>query len=106
MKRLILEAVRDTYSTNQINYTMTVGDLISLLSDFDEDTPVYLSHDNGYTFGAVRNDRFTEEEDRKWYVMSEITGEIIKICDSEEEAEKFMAYDETEGLCLIPENDN
>ena len=39
---------------NQITSTMTVGELIAYLEQFDEDTKVYLSHDGGYTYGGIR----------------------------------------------------
>ena len=66
MTKLIMEAHRTGYSTNQIWSTMTVGELIEFLSQFDEDTPVYTSHDEGYTFGGISWDDFSElpeEED-------------------------------------------
>ena len=47
---------------------MTVGDLINMLSDFDEDMPVYLGHDKWsigdyYTFGGINYNNFEEIED-------------------------------------------
>lgn len=44
---------------------MTVGELIEFLGNYDEDTPVYLSFDNGYTYGGITESRFEEhfEED-------------------------------------------
>lgn len=52
--------------TNQISVadqcgrTMTVGDLIEYLSQFDEDTKVYLKNDGGYTFGSIDERSFEE----------------------------------------------
>ena len=64
---LILNAEREGNSIAQIRSTMTVGELQAFLEEFDEDTPIYLSHDNGYTYGGVRADAFgiyeKEEED-------------------------------------------
>ena len=40
---------------------MTVGELIRYLEDFDEDTPVYLKHDNGYTYGGIRWNSFEDD---------------------------------------------
>ena len=57
---LIYETFREGYGLDQIRRTMTVGELISFLSDFDEDTPVYLSFDNGYTYGGITEGRFEE----------------------------------------------
>ena len=42
---------------------MTVGELIGFLNNFDEDEKVYLSHDNGYTYGGITVSRFEEVEE-------------------------------------------
>ena len=52
MKSLIYSTFREGYGPDQVRKTMTVGELIALLEDYDEDTPVYLSFDNGYTYGG------------------------------------------------------
>ena len=62
MTKLIIEAERKGYSTDQIERTMTVAELIEKLEEYEGDTPVYLSHDNGYTFGGLQNYNFSEEE--------------------------------------------
>lgn len=49
---VIIDATREGYSTEQVRNTMTVKELIDVLSEYDEDAKVYLSHDNGYTYGA------------------------------------------------------
>ena len=59
---LYLHTSREGYAVSQIHRTMTVGDLISFLEGFDEDTPVYLCNDNGYTYGPIREDRFASDE--------------------------------------------
>lgn len=61
MKKLIYSTFREGYGTDQIRNTMTVGELIYFLSQYDEDTPVYLSFDNGYTYGGIDEDRFDED---------------------------------------------
>ena len=53
MRYLEISAVREGYSPSQCGYTMTVGDLISYMEDFESDMPIYLSHDHGYTYGPV-----------------------------------------------------
>lgn len=58
---LTIDGRRDGYALDQIKNTMTVGELMNLLSDYDEDTPVMINNDNGYTYGAVRWDSFREE---------------------------------------------
>ena len=59
---LLLEASREGYSLDQIGRTMTAGELIAYLEDFDEDTPVAISNDNGYTYGAIRESAFRSGE--------------------------------------------
>lgn len=58
---ILLRAEREGYSIEQIRRTMTVGELIAFLSDFDEDRPIYLSHDGGYTYGGITEDSFPED---------------------------------------------
>jgi hypothetical protein len=59
---LILEAEREGYGIDQVRGTMTVGELIEFLSDYDESAEIYLSHDNGYTYGGITIGRFSEKE--------------------------------------------
>lgn len=59
---VIIEATREGYSTEQVRNTMTVKELIDMLSEFDEEAKVYLSHDNGYTYGGIRYGSFSEQE--------------------------------------------
>ena len=61
MKKLIYSTFREGYGTDQIRKTMTVGELIDFLSQYDEDTPIYLSFDNGYTYGGITEGRFDED---------------------------------------------
>ena len=68
MSKLIMSVHRKGYSTSQIYETMTVGELIDYLGQFDDDTPVYTSHDNGYTYGGI-----------SWYDFNEV--------DEDEESE-------------------
>ena len=64
---LVIETHREDYSISQCNEnicTMTVGQLKALLEDLclDDDTPIYTSHDDGYTFGAVYMSDFNTRE--------------------------------------------
>lgn len=43
---LSISARREGYAVDQISDTMTVGELIRLLEDYDEDMEVYISNDN------------------------------------------------------------
>ena len=58
--KLIIEARREAYSTEYTEQTMTVAELREYLEQFDENLPVYLSHDNGYTYGAITEHRINE----------------------------------------------
>lgn len=62
MTNLLLEAKRTGYGTDQISNTMTVGELIAFLQDFDEDQKIYISNDNGYTYGGINYEDFRDEE--------------------------------------------
>lgn len=61
---IIIEAKREGYTIEQAENereAITVGELMRLLEDFDEDTKVYISNDNGYTYGSVTEYRIREE---------------------------------------------
>jgi hypothetical protein len=62
---LYINAVREGYEIDQIRHTMTVGQLMNWLEQFDEDTPVYLKHDRGYTYGGITEYKFEESEDEE-----------------------------------------
>ena len=53
MKRIVLEAVVDAYSVDDVKNQITVGDLIAFLEQFDDTDEVVLSFDNGYTYGGI-----------------------------------------------------
>lgn len=59
-KYLMIEGRREGYGPDQLRATMTVGDLIEYLSQFDEDTKVILNNDNGYTYGSITFTSFEE----------------------------------------------
>ena len=61
--RIYIEGRRDGYSPEQCGNTMTVGDLIAYLEQFEEDTEVLLKNDNGYTYGRITENSFTEDEE-------------------------------------------
>lgn len=61
---LIIEAKREGYSIEQAENereAITVGELMQMLEDFDEDAKVYISNDNGYTYGSVTEYRIRED---------------------------------------------
>lgn len=58
MEFLRIETNRDEYGVKECaDRTMTVGELKDLLEDYDEDTPIVLSFDNGYTYGRLNQCR-------------------------------------------------
>ena len=68
MNALFIDGRRNGYSPKQCGTTMTVQELMNYLEQFDEDTPVYIINDNGYTYGNIDYDSFTEgyeEEDEE-----------------------------------------
>ena len=66
---LSISARREGYAVDQISNTMTVGELIRLLEDYDEDMEVYISNDNGYAYGGITEGRidmeYAEEEEEE-----------------------------------------
>lgn len=65
--KLYLEGRRNGYAPDQCGRTMTVGELISFLEQFDEDAEVFIKNDNGYTYGNIVEQSFEEdyEEDEE-----------------------------------------
>lgn len=65
MNALYIEGRRNGYSPSQCGRTMTVSELIVYLEQFDEDTPVYIKNDRGYTYGNIDDYSFEESEDEE-----------------------------------------
>ena len=61
--RVYIEGRRNGYSPEQCGRTMTVGELIAYLEQFEEDAEIYLNNDNGYTFGSITESSFEESYD-------------------------------------------
>lgn len=66
---LTIDGRREGYAPDQIiekngrsRGTMTVGELIAYLEQFDEDMPVLINNDNGYTYGSITESSFRDEE--------------------------------------------
>lgn len=65
-----IDGRRDVYSARDLveknrfgaRGTMTVGELISELENYDEDTPIMLNNDNGYTYGKIFRSSIFEGE--------------------------------------------
>lgn len=58
--KLVYNTSLDAYGIEDVRHTMTVGELVAHLQDYDPDTPVYLSFDNGYTYGGLDERSFEE----------------------------------------------
>lgn len=61
--KLFIKSKREGYSPEQCRKSMTIGEMIAYLSQFDDDTSVYISNDNGYTYGSITETSFEEEYD-------------------------------------------
>lgn len=59
---IFIEGKRNGYSIEQCGYTLTVGELIEELQQYDENTPVYLRNDKGYTYGSIDYEDISEVE--------------------------------------------
>ena len=55
MKALFIEGNRSGYAPEQCGDTLTVKELIEILGQFDDDSPVYIRNDEGYTYGHIRD---------------------------------------------------
>ena len=63
---LMIEGRREAYGAEDLLHkTMTVGELIAYLEQFDDDTKVVLNNDNGYTFGSIDYESFEETEEEE-----------------------------------------
>jgi len=62
-KAVFINANNNGYEPSQCGSTLTVGELIELLSYFDQNQPVYLKFDNGYTYGSIGEYDFNTAED-------------------------------------------
>ncbi|WP_294826003.1 hypothetical protein [uncultured Gemmiger sp.] len=61
--KLVYNTFRGAYGLEDVRRTMTVGELVAFLQEYDPDTPVALSFDNGYTYGGLTEGRFEENFD-------------------------------------------
>lgn len=60
--KIFIEGRRDGYTPEQCGKTMTVGELMAYLENFDEDAKIYLENDGGYTYGYITKGSFREDE--------------------------------------------
>jgi len=57
---MTIKAERECYSRRDV-CTMTVGELISALENYNHNDKVYLSFDGGYTYGGITESNMKEE---------------------------------------------
>lgn len=66
MRPIYIEGSRNGYSPDQCGQTLTVGELIEILEQFDYGRPIYIRNDNGYTYGSItERDIEDAEEDEE-----------------------------------------
>lgn len=70
-----IEGKREGYSIDQVYETITAGELIEVLQQLDEDTPIYLDNDNGYTYGGITD----WSMDVKYLVTCHECGEEVMV---------------------------
>ena len=63
MKALILNTSNDAYSPKDVRITLTAGELRAFLEDYDDETPIILGFDNGYTYGGFLYESFEEYDE-------------------------------------------
>ena len=62
MNKLIINAKGNGYTTEYTKETMTVGELINYLKQFEEDTQVYIKQDGTCVIGGITTTSFKEIE--------------------------------------------
>lgn len=63
MDVLFINGKRNGYAVEQCGRTLTVKELIEELQCYDENLPVYLNNDGGYTYGSINeNDIYDAEK--------------------------------------------
>ena len=58
MANIIIKSHRDGYNIKQVEKTMSVGELIAYLQNFNEEDKLYVSHDGGYMYSGVCEEDF------------------------------------------------
>lgn len=63
MDALFINSIRNGYSPDQCGPTLRVADLIEILQQYDDETPVYIRNDNGYTYGNIQERDINHADD-------------------------------------------
>lgn len=61
MEKIIIYAHPTKYNADEVR-SLTAADLISLLNDYEPDTPVVLAFDGGYTYGGIQSSDINLED--------------------------------------------
>ena len=70
-KYLFIEGNRNGYIPEQCGSTLTVGELINILENYDHDLPVFLRNDDGYTYGSIYADEIQTNEELGEFIEDE-----------------------------------
>lgn len=63
---IYIEGRRSAYGPEDLlDRTMTVRELIEYLEQYEDDSPVMLRNDNGYTYGHIDYNSFSEQEEEQ-----------------------------------------
>ena len=60
---ILINGKRNGYAPDQCGETLTVGELIEALEEFNENDKVYLCNDNGYTYGSITGYDINDSKD-------------------------------------------
>ena len=61
--KLYIQGRRNGYGPDQCGRTMTVGEMIEFLEQYDYSTEIFLINDGGYTYGNIDDMSFIEPEE-------------------------------------------
>ena len=65
---VLFHTQRTDYSAKEAGkFTLTIGELIEVLSSFDEDEKIVFCNDNGYTYGKIKENLLVEVDDEEEY---------------------------------------
>ena len=62
MRTVCIDENMNGYSPKQCGKTMTVGELMAWLGEFDAEAMVYLRNNDGHTYGSISKGDPVEEE--------------------------------------------
>lgn len=60
---LCINTTRTCYALSQMGRTLTIGELIERLQEYDLSMPVAFKNDNGYTYGEIYGENLEEQDE-------------------------------------------